>query len=250
MPKVLLDAFSAVTIIFRESNPAEIYAEAKDSTYPWFPSRLCFIGGNYGDKVSMNDIGPCATLVREINEELCLTDSPSASYLDLRKKVTTLPEDVDMLTAIAAVIAGSIRPWMDCWQKVPGSVRKAYDPNRTGDPQDMVNICSYWLCPLNDTTWGDLLYLRAKFGRLSTESYDRPVSLDQILNEGLEWIYGHDQAAQMFFALHARRGDSCQMPIIRGIVVDPIGPPLATYDEYRTLYDFKKDPLRPPAPKT
>lgn len=241
--------------------------EMKDKGYWNFPERLCLIGGNYSGPNCKEDSGPKGTLLREIDEELQilpqesfaasaeearqLYDPKAIDYCIKRKPVTILDEDREMFAGVKATIMANTQPFGDYWQKIPGSVRKACDPKQKSEtPGDVLQIASYWTCPLSETTWGDLLYLRSKFGQLSNESFDRPVSLDQILQHRLEFVWGHDQVVRDYFARYARRSDCFDMPIIPGIVMDRIGLPFATYDEYRALYDLKKDPLRPTPPKS
>ena len=248
--KIKIGGISTVVIPFRESQPWEIYAETKDSTYPWFPNCLCFIGGNWGDAPSVNDKSPRDTLIREITEELDLSKH-GEKYLSPRNTEKVLPEDVDMLASLIATIKAGIRPFGDYLQKIPTEVFCKQDPARAkqkeaaGKPvTEVTGICSYNVCPLTDTTWGELLYLHSKFGRLSVESCDRPVSLDDIIRDGMKWIYAHQQAAKDFFASYARRSDYQHMPMIEGISSEKIGMPLASYDEYRKLYDIEKDPAK------
>ncbi len=260
--KTTIDGMCAVLIPFRESNPAETYMEMKDKEYWNFPERLCLIGGNYSGPNCKGDIGPKGTLLREVGEEFQLLEQEShlasaeearglydpkaIDYYVRRKPVTILEEDREMFAAVKATIMANVQPFADYWQKVSGKAREACDPKQKDkNPADVIQIASYWTSALSETTWRDLLYLRTKFGQLSNESFDRPVSLDQILAQRLEFVWGHDQVVRDYFAYYALRGDCMDMPIIPGITMDRIGPPLATYDDYRELYELKKDPMRP-----
>ncbi len=266
MTKISIDGICAVVIPFRESDPSQTYMEMKDEEYWNFPKRLCLIGGNYSGPNCKKDVGPKGTLLREIDEELQLLEQEShmasaeearqlydpkaIDYCVRRKPVTILDEDREMFTAVKEAIMTNIQPFADYWQKIPGAVREMCDPKQKDKkPADVLQIASYWTCPLSETTWGNLLYLRSKFGQLSNESFDRPVSLDQILQHRLGFVWGHDQVARDYFAYYARRSDCFDMPIIPHIVMDRIGMPLTTYDAYRKRYDLKKDPLQPAPPK-
>lgn len=240
-----ISGISAVAIPFRESQPWEIFAELKDGTYPWFPNHLCFLGGNWGDAPSINDKNPKDTLLREIKEELDLR-KPGENYLAPRNAVTILDEDVELLDSLVGIISASLRPMGDYLQTIPKEVFHAQDPERAAkkNPQDFKGICSYYIAPLTDTAWGELLGLHAKFGRLSTESCDHPISLDNMVRNGLKWIYAHGPAARDFFAVNTRRHDYLRMPMVKGVTGENIGMPLGSYDDYRNLYDIEKDPAR------
>lgn len=256
--KVAVSHLSAVALVYPQSNPAWLFLDHKDKGYPNFPNRLCPIGGNWVGEAAKQDKNPWATLAREIMEELVILEGveqtvsaeearkdlgyqEAEDYVLKRKPLTgeELVKSQQELEKIKRRLVDALTPFGDYYQIVPGAVLKRL----TGkDKPDVRAICSYWTCPLSDELWQRLLLLKQKAGRLSNESFDRVVSVRQIVSQKLEFVWGHDQVVQRHF-INEGFPEAFEMPMVDGIVMQEIGEPMSYYKRYLEKYEFQKSPF-------
>lgn len=71
-------------IIYRAANPAQIFTDIKDDTYPHIVWRgcICLIGGNWTGESAADDSSPMMTFIRKMLEELSF-EKPVQSTAEL-----------------------------------------------------------------------------------------------------------------------------------------------------------------------
>ncbi|MEK9173236.1 MAG: hypothetical protein AAB594_01525 [Patescibacteria group bacterium] len=253
-PKV--NNIASVGIIYRESNPAEIFLEEKDGGYPvkLFQNCLCPIGGNWIGEIAKSDKNTFSTFRREIEEELSLSNG-AASNLELNllgiisKEKEHLvshgqrkPEarDAESLSKVKEEIKKLAAAFGDFMISVPKSLLDQADPKNKLN--GLSSLVSYWLVPLSEESWQTLKALQKKYSNLSNESQTRITALDEIVKTKKRIAFGHDRAFQKFF-LSRGLNDANKMPIVSDIGVEEIGQPLDSYQEYLVGFEISKKPL-------
>ncbi|MBI2033581.1 MAG: hypothetical protein HYT13_00570 [Candidatus Liptonbacteria bacterium] len=254
--KPIFNNISAVGIIYRETNPRQLFMEMKDGGYPRKAFRwkgLC-IGGNWIGEQAKSDLNPRDTFCREVEEELCLDKSIASTaefqkladdsvaardYVVEKADLQITDQDRSMLTKVKSAIKGSVKPFCDYHQYVPRVVFDRADPeNKAGDCNGLVSV---YEVGLPEPIWGTLATLQERFGNLSNESITAIASLDEILKTRQEIAWGQDRILKEFF-LRAGFPEAEDFPLIPDIVVKPLGPPMASYSEYLERYEVQKRP--------
>ncbi|GEM_PF-1736290 len=247
---------ASLGIIYRASNPREIFIEIKDGGYPMkaFQWCLCPIGGNWLGDRARADKNPYDTFVREFGEEFSL-EKPRASTFELQlldtpheaetyvTPVNSVPieeQDRLMLHHIRSAVTTHTWPFADYLVSVPRAVLDKVDPENRRD--SYASLFSYWEVGLDDERWNRLVVLQQKFGNLSNESITIVTSLDEILRMRPQTAFGHHAALQDFF-LQAGYAEAVHYPLFEGIECMHMGQPLSTYEEYLERYDILKKPV-------
>ncbi|TSC82872.1 MAG: hypothetical protein G01um101420_54 [Parcubacteria group bacterium Gr01-1014_20] len=254
-PKV--NNIASVGIIYRESNPAEVFLEEKDVTHPvkLFRNRLCLIGGNWIGVAAKKDLGTPQTLKREIEEEISLIKKNATtlelkllnitkdkkSYVTPRKKVAPSEKDLRLLRELKKVLTKSPKALGDFMHTLPKTLLTG---NKRDKKTNFVVLCSSWSIALNEKDWQILVTLQAKFENLSNESRTLITSLDEIVKKGAKFVFGHDRAIQKFFLSH-RLNKAKSIKLDQGVTSKFLGAPLASYQKYLEKYDVQKNPLTP-----
>ena len=243
MARRVIESITSVGIIYRATNPAEIFLEAKDDGLPvkLFRRGLCPIGGNW---IGGSDRGPLNTFRRELEEELTL-DALSVSWL--RGSFSLMPgrrvpvgdSARALLTEVKRVIKQDAVPFGDCLNVTPKAVLDRADPDNQED--GFATLTTYWAIPIGNTLWATLVGLQAEFGNLSNESITLITSLDEILDNKIRFAYAHDRAYQRFF-LAMGLARARQMTLIEGIEHELVGTSLPTYDDYLERFDVARRP--------
>jgi len=255
MEKVCIDHVSGVGIIFRESDPSQIFIEIKDEGLPIkaFRRGLCPIGGNWIGESAKKDQNTLDTFRREFNEEITYKNM-IASTLELRllghtpegnfyqtPRINYAPKDeeIETLNNLKKIITGVREPFGDYIINMPKFVFDRADPE---NKQEGFNaLVSYWLVALLKKHWKQLVDLQNALANLSNESITIITSLKEIVGAEIKSAYGHDQPLQEFFL---KQGFQLahKLPLINGITCQKVGMPLTSYSDYLDMYDIKRKP--------
>jgi len=255
LSKTVIDHVAGIGIIFRKTNPSEVFLEIKDDGYPLKVFRRCLniIGGNWIGEPARNDQGPRDTLQRELQEELTL-EKPAASTLELSllglspeqnfyrvpvNNVLVTREDLVELKEVKISIAAGFIPFSDYLIEVPKSVLDKADP---GNQRNGFNcIVSCWQSPLEEKGWKKLVELQAKFNNLSNESVTIITSFQEIVSVRLNTAFGNDWPLKDFFLSQGM--SVADFPLIEGIFAKKIGSPKGTWRQYLQEYDITRKPI-------
>jgi len=248
---------ASTVIIYQESNPSNIFLEMKDDTHPikLVRGQLCTVGGNWIGDNAKNDRNPLHTLEREIDEEWVFTrpmrDGKELFLLGMannnRKFEPTPISDLKVtmgdeqnLMHVKLRVALTAKPCGDFINTIPRAVLDGADPENRRDGFSV--LISYFMVGLSDDTWKVLKKLQNKFGNISAESVSVMTSLDEIVNNGTNTAFGHDQVLQRFFLSHGLK-KAKRLPIVEGIESVPIGMPRANYADYLKEIDILRKPV-------
>ncbi|MEK9173238.1 MAG: hypothetical protein AAB594_01535 [Patescibacteria group bacterium] len=253
--KPRINNISAVAIIFRKSDPSQVFIEMKDDGYPMaaFRRQLCFIGGNWIGENARSDTNPLMTARREIEEELsfdhAVRSSEELALLGMVSEVIydeaarstreVTDEDRQLLERLKGEIREGLTPFGDFILTVERKVLDRADPKNSRD--GFSGLCSYYLSPISEESWGHLSSLQQTFGNLSNESVTLITSLGKIIETGTKTAFGHDQILQRFF-LSRGLSEAENLPLVEGIASQSVGGPLSLYSEYLEQYDILKRP--------
>lgn len=254
--KTRVNNLASVGIIYRRSNPSEIFIEKKDASYPikLFRNCLCPIGGNWIGSEAKRDKNPLQTFKREIKEELNPTNS-TASNLELRllgieskeknrrihrHRDAITKNDRTVLTQIKNTIKESARPFGDFVLSTPKKYLSQADPKNNLD--DLTCLVSYWLVALDEKNWNNLSLLQKKYANLSSESHSQITSLEKIVETRQFIGFGHDQIFKKFF-LSQKISQAKKMKLIMGPRIKKIGFPQNTYRKYLSNFEIIKKPI-------
>lgn len=253
--KQVVTNICGVAIIYRASDPSQVFIEVKDDGYPMarFRRCLCLIGGNWIGLHAAGDLTTRRTLEREIDEELSLTKGVASTlelkllglepkdkfYVTPKNDLAPNEEDFRILNEIKKAINEGLVHFGDFILKVPKSVLDAADPENKRD--GLSAIASYWTVGLSEETWEKLSALQKKFGNLSNESVTLLTSIDEIIATGTEIAFGHDRPLQRFFEGWGLE-NAKNLLLIEGITSVPIENPPATYAEYLERFEVQKRP--------
>lgn len=258
--RIQITNMASVGIIFRASNPKEIFIEMKDDGHPikLVRRQLCLIGGNWIGEKAREDNCPLDTFRREVEEELCLEEKPIRTTKELvqlgltdREKsyqvATTIfkkavAKDCMQLQNIKRIIMTSAVPFGDFLNTVSKKAMDKADPaNSRGD---FTTLVSYWSVPLSEKNWKTLHYLQDKFGNLSNESVTMVTSLTKVIDQGLKIAFGHDQVLQRFFiAMGFKEAKKILIVDNDNILSIPVGTSLSSYNDYFGRYEISKRPI-------
>ncbi len=255
MKKERVSNLASVGIIFRASDPSEIFLEVKDDGYPLkvFRRCLCPIGGNWIGEAGKRDRNPLDTFRREFLEEISLEkaiastlelkllgiESESNFYQTPRKDRIPTSEERRILAELKQVVVENCIPFGDFKNQIPTEVILRAEPE--SKREGYTGVVSYWFIPLSEEWWNRLVVLQRSFGNLSNESITVITSLREIIETGTKTAFGHDHALQEFF-LSFGLTNAHRFPLIEGIITEDRGKILASYDEYLARYDIQKKP--------
>ena len=256
LPRV--NSIASVGIIFRRTNPLQIFLERKDEGYPVKAvcGLLSLIGGNWIGDDARGDKNTLDTFLREAREELSLdTSTPDMLELSLlgfdvsnmpgtkrritRDRAPTI-EEKQQLQEIISEIDNSTVPYRDFLLTIPKSVYDRVDPENTQPTTSA--ICSYWCSPLPEHAWKALATLQAAFGNISSESFSLVTSLENIVKREDHIAFGHDRVIKKFFEDLGFANSVRNLSLVEGITVEEIGLPLASYGRYLEKYSVAKHP--------
>ena len=246
---------AGVGIIFRESNPSEIFLEVKDDGHPikLVRRQLCFIGGNWIGKTAKDDRNTLHTFRRELGEELSF-DRPVRNSVrlallgmadieefaptpDPSAKVTE--EDTDELARLKRVMVRTAIPFGDFLNTIPKAALDAADPQNKRE--GFTALCSYWQIPLGENNWARLVDLQTRFNNLSNESITVVTSLEEIIRTDTKTAFGHDWVLKEFFLDHGLK-DAENLPLVHGTESVYAGMPMDSYNQYLRCYDVARHP--------
>lgn len=201
-------------IIYRATNPEEIFTDIKDNTYPLIVWRgcVCLIGGNWTGKGARYDVSPLATFAREIEEELSFA-KPIQSTAELGEtlvshtapityrvkgldKEATLEDEAD-LRIVKRAIVRSARSFDDYIVTVPHEVFLRGDPETK--QTTMIALVCVLDVGLDEETWTILARLQREFGNISCESESHILSIDNMIENNILAMSGQDKTLQEFF---------------------------------------------------
>lgn len=257
MEKITVNNIASVGIIFRESDPKNIFIDIKDGGYPIKAFRWmhCPIGGNWIGQNALGDASPLATFRRELTEELSLDkqriftgetkqlgiDSEQQSYTVPKNDVIPTEKDYENLNYLKLIFSSDAKPFGDFRVIVPKSVfDKGVPDNTLGD---IPSLFTYYLVSVRENDWRILEYLHEKFGNLSVESLAVVTSLDEIISTPRYTCCGHDRIMKEFFTQMGCVNAS-QYPLLEGITCESMGMPFGSYDKYLEHYEVLRRPLR------
>lgn len=254
--KTLITNIAAVGIIYRATNPTEIFLEMKDDGHPikLVRRQLCPIGGNWIGDVAKNDASPLATFRRELNEELSfdrpMRNTEEYSLLGIADAKICAPTpsneveitawDLQTLRQLKRMISSSARPFGDFLNTVSKSAMDATDPDNTRD--GFTSLVSYYTIGLDENDWWRLSELQSKFGNLSNESITMMTSLDDIIRTETKTAFAHDRVLRQFW-LNLELHKASQLPLVPGLESVPVGKPFNSYAEYLERYEVAKKPV-------
>ncbi len=247
---------ASVGIIYRKSDPREIFIEVKDDGHPikLVRRQLCVIGGNWIGDGAKQDRGPLDTFRRELEEELSF-DRPLKTGGDLQalgllaeaeifapspeptKKVSV--DDRTQLKYLKAVISESAVPFGAFTNTITKVAMDTVDPENKRD--NFIVLACYWTVPLAEPEWQKLRDLQQRFGNLSNESITLLTSLDEIIATGVKTSFAHDRVLQRFF-LAMGFSEAKNLPLVEGLESVFEGPVLASYEDYLEQYEIAKRP--------
>lgn len=245
---------SSVGIIYRESNPDQVFIETKTPGYPRkvMVGKGLLPGGNWVGKAATNDGGPLGTYIREIREELSF-DNPSIEPEEMDevfgtghlghapeiRSVTASAKDIALLDMIKNNIEENAKPFGIYLEYVPRWVFDSADPeNKAGD---FIGALSVFEVPLPEDIWGYLSSLQNTYLNLSSESQTVMTAVDQLVAKGWKIGWGQDRVLQEHFLRHGFK-EAVEMSLMCGISAIKIGTPMKTYAEYFKLFDVEKIP--------
>ena len=248
--KIRVRNIASVAIIYRRSRPDQFLMEIKDQGYPVPLYRNClnFPGGNFMGEAAKNDGNPLGTLRREIGEEFTLDRKPQSTeelrQLGLIESAETFiaphndrePSigDRTMLETLTRAILKSPSSFGDFIIRTPKAVLDASDPNNKRE--EMSAVASYWDVPLDEEAWSLALELQHRFGNFSAESITTVTSLPAIIGNKARIAFGHDRPFQHFLRAKGIKG-AADLPLIEGLLCEPMGGSLSSYQEYLDRYE-------------
>lgn len=255
MGKTKIDHIAGVGIIYRASDPTQIFADFRSDSYPVkiFRKNLYPAGGNWIGEAARNDKNTKDTFIREMREELSLEgDQASTEELRLLQVVrrstfynvprcptTPTPTHIQTLERLKKAMTTRVLPFGDYRVTIPKEVLDRGDPEN--NYPGSVALSSYWQVGLGEYEWQTLLRLQTEFCNLSNESLTTIVSLREILKSGIKIGGGHDQALRDFFVIKGAITGK-EISAIPGITSEYVGVPLPSYEDYLRCYDVLKNP--------
>ena len=152
---------AGVGIIYRASNPRELFIEVKDDGHPikLVRRQLCFIGGNWIGETAKGDRKPLDTFRRELGEELSF-DRPIRNSVELAllglaniKEFAPTPnpsaeateQDIADLNDLKRVMTNSAIPFGDFLNTIPKAALDSADSENKRD--GFTTLASYWEIP-------------------------------------------------------------------------------------------------------
>ncbi len=251
-----INNISAVGIVFRISDPRQIFLEMKTHDYPRkvFAGKGLIVGGNWIGDRAKNDFWPRDTLVREWQEEITF-DKPIGNFYELNLLFSECRLDtyqvegsdwkaseaeIKELLRLKEIVAEGYEPFSDYLQFIPEQVFWRGEPEYSKG--DYWGLCSVWQSGLSEEDWNSLVRLQNLAGNLSNESITVIRSLEEILKTGWNIAWGQDRVLKEFFMSRGFK-EAENFPLIPGIMTQRLGDPLKDYkNEYLNLYEVEKRP--------
>ena len=206
----VVNTFSAASIIFRQSDPRQLFVEMKDEGYPnpVFRNHIFLLGGAWEE----TDTGPRETLMRELQEELIA------------------PSDDEAMRAILKTMETVAVPYRDYIYTVPREVftQLAADLNKN----TWTELASFWLIALPEEPWNELERLQKIHGNLSSESNTRLISLSELIQPQIKISWEMAIALRNFF-LEQGIEEAQNIKTMPGVLMEDMGRPKTTYREYK-----------------
>jgi len=247
---------SSVGIIFRASDPSQVFLEVKDDGHPIALVRrqLCLIGGNWIGDSAKADKGPLDTFRREVEEELTF-DRPTRDTLELRQlgqvaessvmaptprnAVSVSESDQAKLRALKDTVKARAEFFAAGLNGLTKEAMDAVDPNNRRE--SFIGISFYWAVALSEEEWADLTALQEAHGNLSNESITLVTSLAEICDSGVKGAFGHEAMLQRFFRSRdlSRAED---LPMGHGLQAEFIGNAPMTYAELLQQWNILRHP--------
>jgi len=255
LKKESVNNIAGVGIIFRASDPSQVFIEIKDDGLPIkaFRRGLCPIGGNWIGEAGKKDRNTWDTFRREFSEEIT-PKSVIASTFELRllglipednfyqtprNEYTPSSEEIESLDNLKKLITGVREPFGDYIIDMPKEVFDKADPDNKRE--GFSALVTYWLIALPENYWEQLVILQNAFANLSNESVSVVTSLKEIVDAGVKFAYGHDRPFQEFFLSQGFQLAK-KLSLIESITYRKVGMPLASYSDYLELYDVRRKP--------
>lgn len=246
---------SATLLVYRESDPRQIYIDLKDDGLPIkaFRRTLCPLGGNWVGDGARKDKNPAETLRRELEEELSFEkarrDSIELKHLGLGDaemfdavKVSSAlvtEEDEKDLAHLKRVMCDQMAPFGDYIVHVSRQTLDAADPGNSRE--GFTYLTSYFMVGLSEDNWSRIERLQKKFGNLSNESISMITSLTEIVVSQTACAYGHEHGLGDFFIEIAKVADQ-PLPILSGTSGLRIGSPCDSYTQYLQQFEVARKP--------
>lgn len=255
-PRRAIRNIASVGIIFRQSNPSQIFLEMKDDGHPikLVRRQLCFIGGNWIGEEARKDRGPLDTFRRELIEEISferpIRDSVELALLGLADAESFMPapalrnmvteDDRTWLQEFKWAACDNCVPFGDFINTVTKAALDAADPENERDT--FTGLICYWAVPLNESCWHELGYLQHKFGSLSNESISVVTSLQELVKNRTKTAFGHDRVLQRFFLAYGLK-EAGSLSLVDGVESEHVGTTLASYSDYMERYEILRKPV-------
>ncbi len=227
MTKVKIRDIGSVGIIYRKSDPRQIFLEMKDEEHPLALGRnqLCLLGGSWTGQEARADINPLDTFRREIIEELSFPQAVANISQDDEERLATFR----VLTCINCIPFGTFANTI---------TKKAMDSADSNNKQSTFTILvCYYIVPFEEEYWKAIEKLQTKFGNLSNESLTVITSLEKIIEQNQRIAFGHDHALQRFW-LDMGYPEAKQLPLVKGVHQIAKGLILPSYQEYLEQYEI------------
>lgn len=255
MKKTSVNNIAGVGIIFRASDPSQIFIEIKDDGLPLkaFRRGLCPIGGNWIGEAGKKDENTWSTFRREFDEEITLHCAVAFTlelrllgftpednfYRTPRTDYTPSNEEIKAFNNLKNFVVNVKEPFGDYVIDMPKEVFDRADPDNKREGFSV--LVSYWLIALPENYWKQLVDLQNAFVNLSNESITTITSLKEIVDVKVKFAYGHGRPIQEFFLAQGFQL-ARKLSLIDGINYRKVGMPLASYSDYLELYDVKRKP--------
>ena len=253
MPQILSHA-SAVIVVYRTSDPRQVFMDRKDNTHPRLYCRngYCPIGGNRNK--GRTEAGPRELALAELFEELTFQRAPrdDAEYLELGTThevstyaatslsgATITTEDEASLDAIKTAIERATQPYGDFIARIPNKTIQLFEPKWDLGRPVVSYLCSVFDAALDEPSWNELARLQAKFGNLSNESQTEIFRLGEMVERGDHGAFQHGPSMRHWWNEQGLYELAMQLLMLHGITADFIGPCRETWGEYDARFEFK-----------
>jgi hypothetical protein len=236
MSKATIQAFSAMGIICRRSDPRQVLLNMSGANVPErvFRFTLSPFGGERSGPLAHKDTGPLATFRRSVEEGMSISyrqrnhDFPT-------KGGTGVPYDlaVSFIELRNSILQKAV-PWRDYHVSVGHEVLSLvpYPKQSSFD-----RLVSYFVIELDDDEWAAVLNLQASFETFSKNGYSYPTTLQEILVRGYQFGYGHE-TAMMDFWLERGFGTARGLTSIATRKAVRLAEPQPAYANYLSDYDI------------
>lgn len=257
MTKTPVSNLSSACIIYRASDPSQIFCEIKDDGHPvkLVRRQLCLIGGNWVGEDAASDRDPRQTLEREIRAELTferpLRNSIELSLLGLSaiKRFQSSPapatavteHDRELIEHLKQVIVENALYFATYLDTVSKAALDSADSKNTRG--GFTSLDFYFTSALEEADWQSLVALQKNFGNLSNESVTIVTSLDEILTTGTNIAFGQHGALKQFWRNNGLALVE-QVSLTTGVESEVVNhSELGEYARYLEHYEVAKKPI-------